>query len=533
MQLAEKTRLRAELAQSHRNDVAGPQSGNASVLELTHDDGKMTARAYARRQDAGFGLGQQPAAEAGTRKIGADVRVKISDTLALKAEAYTQENQVNNSKRDVAEALAQWTHLDVNASAGLRLANETGAAGAATSTRQLIGGVGYDLLDKRLTLRASTELDIAGQAIGPTYPNRLIVGADYRLTPQTTFFAQHELARSTALQADTTRVGLRTQVWAGGEVASSVGNQAGTDGQRLYGNLGLVQRWKINEQWSTDFGIDRTQTFSAAAAPNPPAQASGGGFSGTPSLVTGDFTAVYAGAAYKDEEWSGNIRMEWRTSDTDRKVNLLMGAQRVLEKGRTVAAGLNFTQVEGTLNSSLLNARLSYADRPLNGKWIWLDRLEYQEESRSDATGAFRARKLINSVNANWLPDRSTQIAFQHGAKLVFDTIDGAGYQSFTTLFGIEARKDITEKIDIGLHLGTLRSWSSNARDYQVGLSVGFKVADNAWLSVGYNQRGFHDPDFAGAEYRAQGVYLNLRFKFDQNTFNLNDRKQSLLPLKP
>ena len=64
-----------------------------------------------------------------------------------------------------------------------------------------------------------------------------------------------------------------------------------------------------------------------------------------------------------------------------------------------------------------------------------------------------------------------------------------------------------------------------------MGVSIGFKVADNAWLSVGYNQRGFMDADFSGAAYRAQGVYLNLRFKFDQNTFNLNDRK-STLPLK-
>ena len=533
VQIAEKTRLRAELAQSHRNDVAGPQSGSASVLELTHDDGKMAARAYARQQGAGFGLGQQPASQAGTRKLGTDVQVKLSDRFSLKAEAYTQEDQVNNSKRDVVEARGQWSRDDVNASLGLRLANETSATGVASSARQLIGGVGYDVLDKRLTLRASTELDIGGQATSPTYPNRLIVGADYRLTPQTTFFAQHELARSTALQADTTRVGLRTQVWQGGEVASSLGNQAGTDGERLYGNLGLVQKWKINEQWSTDFGIDRTQTFSAAAAPNPPAQASGGGFSGTPSLASGDFTAVHVGAAYKNLEWSSNMRLEWRTSDTDRKINLLMGAQRTLEKGRTVAAGLNFNQVEGTLNSTLLNARLSYASRPLNGAVMWLDRLEYQEESRSDATGAFRAKKLINSANVNWLPDRSTQIAFQHGAKYVFDTIDGAGYQSFTTLFGVEARKDITQKIDIGLHLGTLRSWSSSARDYQLGVSAGFKVADNAWLSVGYNHRGFFDPDFAGAEFRAQGFYLNLRFKFDQNTFNLNDRKQSQLPLKP
>ena len=198
-----------------------------------------------------------------------------------------------------------------------------------------------------------------------------------------------------------------------------------------------------------------------------------------------------------------------------------------------MAAGLNYNLTEGTTNTSLLTARLSYAHRPLNSALIWLDRLEYQGESRNDASGMFNARKLINNFNANWLPNRSTQIAIQHGAKVVFDTIDGAGYQSLTTLVGLEARHDISERLDVGLHFGSLRSWGSGARDFQVGVSVGFKVADNAWLSVGYNQRGFNDPDFAGAQYRVEGLYLNLRFKFDQNTFNLNDRQNNPLPLKP
>lgn len=66
-----------------------------------------------------------------------------------------------------------------------------------------------------------------------------------------------------------------------------------------------------------------------------------------------------------------------------------------------------------------------------------------------------------------------------------------------------------------------------------MGVSVGFKLTDNAWLSVGYNQLGFVDADFTGAEYRARGLYLNLRVKFDQDTFNLNDRNKGQLSLKP
>ena len=120
--------------------------------------------------------------------------------------------------------------------------------------------------------------------------------------------------------------------------------------------------------------------------------------------------------------------------------------------------------------------------------------------------------------------DQIRENRLQYGADHVRDSIDGSAYKGFTQLFGLEARQDIGERFDIGLHGGMLHSFKNSARDYQLGVSVGFKLAENSWLSVGYNQRGFVDRDFIGSEYRAEGLYLNLRVKFDQDTFNLNDR---------
>jgi len=54
--------------------------------------------------------------------------------------------------------------------------------------------------------------------------------------------------------------------------------------------------------------------------------------------------------------------------------------------------------------------------------------------------------------------------------------------------------------------------------DYSYGLSVGMTPARNAWISIGYNLEGFTDADFSGAEYTAQGLYLKLRVKLDQDS---------------
>ena len=58
------------------------------------------------------------------------------------------------------------------------------------------------------------------------------------------------------------------------------------------------------------------------------------------------------------------------------------------------------------------------------------------------------------------------------------------------------------------------------ARQSANGLELGYLVRQNLWLSLGYNRSGFAaDADLAGYEYTQSGVYLRLRFKFDENLF--------------
>jgi hypothetical protein len=48
---------------------------------------------------------------------------------------------------------------------------------------------------------------------------------------------------------------------------------------------------------------------------------------------------------------------------------------------------------------------------------------------------------------------------------------------------------------------------------------VGVTFMKNAWVSLGYNVRGYDDRDFDDAHYLAQGPYIKFRVKFDQDTF--------------
>jgi hypothetical protein len=280
------------------------------------------------------------------------------------------------------------------------------------------------------------------------------------------------------------------------------------------------------------------QTLRSTANPLGPKQPLASGTTPTSStgLVTEDYTAVSLGLAYRDELWSANGRVEWRGSTSGTKTNLLLGAQRRLGQGRIAALGLALSDEHGSTEARNLTARASYAFRPNDSDWMWLERLEYVEDGSRSVASRLLTRKLIQNFNANWKARRDLQLAFQYGAKYVRESIGdtiGASYGGFSDLVGFELRHDVSEKWDVGLHAGMLHTWSDGGRSYHLGLSVGYRMATNTWVTVGYNQLGFKDADFTGSEYRAKGLYLNVRVKFDQDTFDLNDRAKGQLPLKP
>lgn len=537
LKLGETTKLRAEVATSRSETAAGPRSGQAYLVEATHDDGKTAARAYASQQDPGFGLGQQAAAATGQRKVGADARHKLNDKVQLQAEAYRQEDLAGGGERKVGETRLQWADKEagLTASAGVRAASETDGAGREGEARQVTGAVAYEVLDGQVVLRAATDLDVGSRGT-VNFPNRLLLGIDYRITPETILFATHEIARGDALRADTTRVGLRTALWSGAEFQLGAGNQQALDAGRLFASMGLVQRLKIDEHWSADFGVDRVQTLRSSANPLGPDQplASGTPPSASYGILTGDHTALALGLAYTDADWSGTARVEWRDGDDGDKLNLLAGVQRKLGQGRIAAAGLTWLQSEGAGGDMRqVNLRVSHAWRPAESRWAWLQRLEYVEERNGNLAARLFTRKLIANFNANWKASPRTQVAMQYSGKYVREMLGDTSHAGYTDLWGLEARHELGDRWDVGVHAGMLTSWRLHARSYQLGLSVGYRLAENTWVAVGYNHLGFTDADFAGAEYRAQGVYVNLRMKFDQDTFNLNDRKSGLANLKP
>lgn len=517
VQLGKNSKLVAEFANSNRQFLDKHHQGQAWKVEAMHNDSKLDAKAYVREQESGFGLGQQANTENGTRKMGVDARYQINPDIQVQGQVYQQKATETDAKREVLDArVEQKINTQGNAFYGLRMAKDQISTGETLESQQALGGINYRLLDSRLNMRATTELGLNGAS---DFPNRALFGIDYYLNAKSILFAEQEIARGQSVSADTTRVGMRLKPWTGGELLSSVGNQNNLDANRLFASLGLSQKWQINPQWMADVAVDRVQTLKANTTPlNSNVPFSSGS-------INGDSTAVGMGANYSQGDWNANGRVEWRNADVGDSRNLRLGAQRNLGNGRVLAAGVSY-QLADRLDSRTrkLDARLSYAARPLDNHWAWLNRLDFVDDSTQNPTLNSNAKKLINNSNFNWRVNTDLQIALQYGAKYVFDKIDSKTYSGYTDLMGAEARYNLNEKWDVGAHASLLHSHNSGTKAESLGASIGYNVFDNTWVALGYNWQGFRDSDFTGAEYQAKGVYFAIRAKFDQDTLGLNKR---------
>jgi uncharacterized repeat protein (TIGR01451 family) len=514
IKITDETTIKAEVATTESDFNGSSASGIAYLAELSHQTKILDGKVYLREQDNDFGLGQQMGSESGTRKIGVDGAYRWSEKVTLQTGAFRQYNLGTDAVRDMAEVQTAFSEKGYSLRAGLRHAQDNLGNGENSTSEQFISGGTYNLFGDKLTLRAEHDQSLHNSNDNPDFPTRTLIGADYKLSEDVTFFIAHELSRGSVGQTNMTRIGLKSSPWSGGQVSSSMEQQTTENGTRVFSVSGLKQSWQISKKWSVDAGLDRSDTIKKSeSAPfnvNVPAAAG-----------TSDYTAITGGASYKEVKWSWTGRLEMRTSDEEDKFGLFTGIYGEVQDGLGLGASAQILKTNGIAGAKATSGdlRFSLAYRPQETPWIILNRLDYLFDRQEGGDFTYDNWRLIDNINANWKSkDRRTQLSLQYGAKYVNESIDDNDYSGYTDLTGLEGRYDITQKWDIGVTGKVLHSWQAKQLNYGSGASIGYNLIKNAWFSAGYNFVGFTDRDFSAAEFTAQGPFVKFRFKFDQNS---------------
>lgn len=522
-QINDQTLFKAEVADTDATIGGLDRDGSAHSIELEHSSENVDVRAFIREVDNGFGLGYQSAADEGVRRVGLDGRARVTDRISIEGEAGWQQNLQTDAIRNLARGLVRYENDDFTARVALSHAEDDFDDGDTRTSDLAEIGLTQSVLDGQLKLRFTGTTELSGDAESLDYPTRYVFGADYRVAEGVDVVAEYEEAEGENLDAAMTRVGVRATPWSRSQINSFLTNETTEFGPRLFANVGLIQGFQLSENWFVDVGVDHADTIvdSDARQFDTDRELSSGSLSE-------DFTAAYAGAMYTSELWSANGRIETRDSDSEDRLSLFMGWYRQPSRGHGLSAGLTLFQAENVLDNELTQANLSFgwAYRLADREWSFLDRTDLVYDQASSGPDEQKSWRLVNNFNANRRLSAATSLSLQYAFKYVRTEFDDDSYTGYTDLIGIDVRHGFNDRWDIGANTSVLHSYKSDVIDYGVGVDLGFNLAENIWLTLGYNVLGFDDDDFEQARYTAEGPYLRFSIKADQHLLRRVARQQ-------
>ena len=574
LRVGKDSEIRVETAQTQHQAGSTLPQGSAWLAEFEHHTALYDALLYSRRQEPGFGLNQQNFSEAGQQKVGAESQFHLGKDWSLLGQLYQQENLGTLVTRDAAITKLLYETLESKFSIGVQTVTDRAESGPLAGqdfrSDQATLGASRWFMNRKLELSTQVETSLASQNASIDYPDRYLLGAGYDVTNSTRLLMGQEFTDGSLFDASNTRAGFQTVPWKGSRLNSTL-NQGNISeyGPRTFSQMGLTQAVLLDKNWGLDFSLDSSQTLSESREPLPVVNSTSSGSSlgasgeSAPSIntlggmgITDDFIAISTGATYRSDLWSWNGRAENRNGETSDRYGIVSNFLRQAQAGVAFASSAQIfsTRQNAGGEGHLASLDLSWAWRPLGEQWSILDRMEFRYEDVENGVGMAgsagaavagyfadssqtsfdaRSRRVINNfalnrVSREWKATdqrgnlfrryERNQLSLYYGAKYALDTFDGVDYSGYTDLYGIEVRHDITHRLDVGIQASSLNAWSAGNHAYSIGPMVGFSPVTNGWITLGWNFRGFSDRDFDAARYTAQGPYLQLRFKFDQDT---------------
>lgn len=520
--LGSATTVTAEAARSSQASVG---EGWAQRVEVVHDDGKLQVRAYAGRADAGFGNAGSALAR-GNQEAAAKMSYTLDERTRLVGEAIRTAQSITGEQRAGAMVgVERSLGGNVKAEVGLRHTQ-----GRSASVATLPGQSLDDRQDAEETsVRARLSGPVPGvadatvfgeyeQAMGDAAHRMAALGGEYRLSDNGRLYGRYEFISSLSGPYDlagndrrnTAIVGLDRTLGENTRGFSEYRARDAFDGREAEAAMGLRNQWQVAEGVRLNTSFERVKALAG----------------GSDTRERNESTAVTGAVELTTSPgWKASGRLEYRTASGSDSILASAGLALKLDEEWTALARGIVNIVQARLATSdderasfrlQQRTQLGLAWRDLQTSvWSALGRYEWKTD-RDSTPGADYARQVhVVSAHLNARISRPLTLSGRYAAKLARDRSLGLSSVTFTQLLGARALYDLDERWDLGLQAGGLFT-RDGAWQAGLGSEVGYRLQTNLWVSAGYNLQGFRDTDLAGDDHTERGVYLRLRFKFDE-----------------
>lgn len=529
--LGDKTVASGEVARS-RTDLQG--SGSGQRFELRHDGEALQARAWGARTDAGFyNIGSPQSA--GQEEYGTRLSYPLDEKNRLVGEALRTANSVTGAEQTGMELkLEHSLQGNMKLEVGLRRSSANAYAvlsapalpGSSQPVVPSISGLaanpangeqaGYTSARVKLTvpvpnLPQAEVFGVAEYAIDGSNGRQFGVGGNYAINPTTKAYLRHDFINSLngpytlspAVAQYTTVAGINTELSDSTQLFNEYRMGDSIDGRSSEAAVGLRRQARLENGIGLSASVQRIKPISGA--------------------VLDDSSAIALGADYiAATNWKASGQLQWQTSTSSRSWLASAALASKLDENWTLLnRGLYSIQTSigsGSGERELITAQSGVAYRPTDTNvWNALGRVEYRHDADSTlGAGLNRDQSSwIVSSHINVQPSRAWLMTGRYAARRANDRANGIASSSFTQLIGARSTWDVTDRWDVGAQ--AYRMWGNNQAEHALGVEVGYLAVKNLWLSLGYNIKGFNAPELAGEAYTKRGLYVRMRFKFDEN----------------
>ena len=512
VKLTEKTTLNTEVAQTN-NVVSGEGSGTR--VELKHAGDRLQAQVFAGSTTPGFdnpnSLLSKGRSEAGVR-----AKLKLDELSSLKVEALHSEDAVTKGARDGAlVTVTQNMGKNLNFETGLRYFKETRAPadpGSVGVTPIQSTAAHFKLAGQLPQVTGLTVFGEYDQDINNSDRQMAAVGGEYALYARSKVYLRHELISSLGnqytlngtQQRNATVVGIDAGYLDEGRVFSEYRLRDALTGREAEAALGLRNQWRVAEGMRLHAGLEQINTLN--------------GIDRHSMAVTGalEYTA--------NPDWKGSTRLEYRTDvNTDQLLGTVGVAYKVAKDWTFL--GRNALQIQqskaatgGIKTLDRMQLGMAYRDSVTHR----LDALaRYELKQEDDGISVLQTHRTAHIVSTHVSYQTQADLAFsgRYAGKRVLEDTNGISSTYSAHLLSARADIDIDREWIVGINTANLFSGDLRSSQKSLGVELGRVVAKNLWLSVGYNQFGFRDDDLANDGFTDKGVYLRMRFKFDESAF--------------
>ncbi len=371
-------------------------------------------------------------------------------------------------------------------------------------------------VDENWNLRADIEKSVAGDSLA-----RAGAGVEYRIAAGTRAYVRGEMQRGLASLQTIDASSRSNQVFGGVETAYS---ETGTvfSEVRLRDALtttdaqlasGVRQNFDIAPGLKILTTAERLQVLKGRTQPA---------------------TALTGAAQWSPEKsWQINGRLEFRRVEpsltavgSDAWLSTLTVARQLTRDWTLLGRNyllLNSPTSGGSAMQDRTQLGAAFRDNESN-RVNALALYEYKVENDETRLPRSMRRAHVVSAHVDTVPAPKWWLTTRGAAKVVNEDMTAVVSNYKAYLLGFRLSYDLDPKWTVGGAANALYSPQGNATQWARGLEAGYNVQSGLMLAVGFNWSGFSDRDMGDSDYTQRGIYLRLRWKFDETVF---DRKES------